>query len=194
MQLFSLRVARINEQQTTAAGLMYIWHSGAYKYAKEHVNVDAMTDGTSCLISPVSGTQCDDRISPPSKATLTVNNDAQGQYLPTGFNVGFVGTQFISHVYKTSADKKFIITYVYNGGTAMGVNAGQMMEQIKRLDRHVVTYGGVRSATKCDNAMIPGTILETSTFLSGKGSTQIKSCFDIQSTIPDGSVGLVSYL
>lgn len=194
MELFSMRVARLSEQQTTAAGIMYTWHNGAYKYAKAHFNDGNSAD--TCLIggpNPITGTvKCKDG-GGSSIDYFNVVSEGTGsskvQYVPDGFNLTYISTQYPSYVHKDGT-QRFIVTYVMNGGTAMGLDAGQTVSQLVRSKIPPVSFGSVLDL-KCDGSA--GRRIKMRDF-NDWGGTNVDYCYDVPSTINIGSIGILSHL
>jgi len=188
MELFSLRVAHINEKQTSGAEIMFTWHNGAYKYVKKNVDIDSMTIDTNCSVSPTYNPKCKDGSA--INTFLTANNIGSYQYLPVNFNFNFISTQFPSYVFKDSNGVR-IITFVYNGNRSMGLTSGQMIQQIVRSKFPAISYGSIQ-VNKCDGSASGNHIKSNS--LGDWSGHSFKPCYNVPSSFQVGSVGIISIL
>lgn len=192
MQLFSMRVARINEQQTTAAGVMYTLHKGAHKYAAH--NYSKTDSAEPCIISYTTVLNGTPRCSKGGAvdARLTDTDDGTNHFLPDGFNWDTMKNYFDSYVYKVGVgDTAFVITYMKPTDSVLGYNPAQIARQMKLLDYPISLHGTVVNDITCVG-------FKTSTVRSTAGGAKYTPCYTVpvgtgNGQIPVGSIGLISH-
>lgn len=174
MELFSMRVARLSEQQTTGATIMRTWHDGAYAFALS--NRAGITNGTSgCAISPIGA--------PPCAPRLTGAYDASNQYFAPEF-YDATSSYFTSYGYLNGTEY-YVITYMTS--SQMGFTPDQVAQQVGRLKYHRTTFGTAFGSVVNGTGACVGR-----GFLTPASGDIPEECYTIGVTPITGTIGFIS--
>ncbi len=177
-ELFSLRMARIAEQQTGAAELVFTWHGAVTKLARVR-SINTSADGCSLTNGG----------NPPCSTMLTGAVIDGIAYLPNGYD--FLNYQFTSRLFQT-AGYRYVITYIPpNSPAILGYPPEQIGAQIRNARYSVVNYGRVQAACPGQPA---GRYFVMPPIRNGIGGASQTQCVPVGLAVPEGAFGFITFL
>lgn len=182
-ELFSLRLARIAEKQTTIADTVYKWHLGAFGLAdaKDLTTVDV----NGCSLTPAVVPYCVDGA---SVSTFLSGIDVDGvRYLPTGYP--YATMQFDSRLFQLDGSR-YVITFVRPGAVLLGYTQPQIWNQVKNMSLGALSHGRVQAV--CAGGVGAGPWFVPPPISDGAGVPQTL-CFRVGNQVPVDSVGFISF-
>ncbi|NCC03883.1 MAG: hypothetical protein EOM37_07540 [Proteobacteria bacterium] len=184
-ELFSLRIARVAENQKALAEVMFVWHGGAHNLATTEGITTAAVNG--CSVSPNTTPNFRATLCSTTLSGLVVNGE---QRLPPGYD--YANVKFNSRLIENGG-QKYLITYVLPTETILGYSADQIRAQMYRTDYPPYLYGVV--ASPCPSTGEAGRWFVTGAFDDGTG-TAIRLCYSVPTGVNGidiGSVGFISW-
>jgi hypothetical protein len=179
-ELFSLRIARVAENQKALAEIIFVWHGGAHNLIAVVGNPAVGAPG--CSVSPNTTPNFQ---GPACATTMTAVNAAT--HLPPGYD--YANVKFNSRLIENGG-QRYLITYVLPNETIMGYTAQQIRAQMLRTDYPSYQYGVV--AATCPSTGAAGRWFVTGALDDGNGTVSAP-CYTVPNGMTVGSVGFISW-